>query len=286
MQFYASLVKRVHYTKRTPLALIVQNMLPLLVILISLLVTRTLLTMHDPPALELSPHLFFAKDEYNYLFVGGTYNNITAPMVDSVFKPCGVSAHTLGSDMNSTSICYEDTTRPPLQCPSHDYPQVQYHCNCDSCINANSSEGISGRGLFLSSGVPACYNGTGTGSRVLNLTLGEGKGMAKELNSYLMRTTSTFIQQRYGGISFGHKREDVEKKVDEMNIDSSLNLPFLATRESAKAWYSLKGYHAMPAYLNTLNNAILRGNLYKMSTHHRSEYGKTKLVIYLIRMLN
>ena len=33
------------------------------------------------------------------------------------------------------------------------------------------------------------------------------------------------------------------------------------TVSSRKHRYSLKGYHAMPAYLNTMNNAILRANL-------------------------
>ena len=37
--------------------------------------------------------------------------------------------------------------------------------------------------------------------------------------------------------------------------------PFLAARQAAKAWYSFKGYHAIPAYVNTLNNAILRAHL-------------------------
>ena len=39
--------------------------------------------------------------------------------------------------------------------------------------------------------------------------------------------------------------------------------PFLATRQAAKAWHSFKGYHALPAYVNTLSNAILRAHMPK-----------------------
>ena len=43
--------------------------------------------------------------------------------------------------------------------------------------------------------------------------------------------------------------------------DSNHSLPFLAVNEAAKVWYSFKAYHAMPVYLNVINNAILRAHL-------------------------
>ena len=285
VQFYASLVKRVHYTKGALVALVVQNILPLLLILVSLFIAHALLIVHDPPALELAPHLFFAKNKYNYLFVGGTYSNLTAPMVDSLFQPCGISAHTVGHASDSTSPCYQDKSWTPeqQQCPAGDYPQVQYSCNCASCMaslqdHSNCSVFVCSTEQPTCSGVPTCYNRTGTGSRVLNVTLSQGEAMTEQLHSYLLRSTSSFIEQRYGGNSFGHVREDVDESVDELNSDASLTLPFLASRGVAKAWYSLKGYHAMPAYLNTLNNAILRGSLENVSTDQKSEYGETMSV--------
>lgn len=39
-----------------------------------------------------------------------------------------------------------------------------------------------------------------------------------------------------------------------------------------QAWHTYKGYHAMPIYLNSLNNAILRANLPENYTNH-SQYG-------------
>lgn len=39
-----------------------------------------------------------------------------------------------------------------------------------------------------------------------------------------------------------------------------------------QAWYNNKGYHSMPVFLNTLNNAILRANLPK-NKGHPAAYG-------------
>ena len=51
--------------------------------------------------------------------------------------------------------------------------------------------------------------------------------------------------------------------VDDYYNNNNFNdsAPFLAVSEGAKAWYTFKGYHSMPAFLNVMNNAILRANV-------------------------
>lgn len=281
-QFYALLVKRVHYTKGKIVALMVQNLFPLVLITLSLLIARSLQAVSDPPPLELSPHLFFAKSRYNYLFAGGYRTNETAPMIDSLFRPCGIAAHSLGS-----AECYNFTK----DCDN--YPHDQYSCTCPPC-NQNLSQNVTQTYDPLSPDLgyltlqeyllrsqcnqsadpPPCYH-TFSGSMVQDLTetydpLSPDLGYLA-LQEYLLRSTDAFIQQRYGGVSFGHFREDVPASVDELNADSG-SLPFLATHSAAKVWYSLKGYHAMPSYLNTMNNAILRGSL--NDPDDQPEYGE------------
>lgn len=41
-----------------------------------------------------------------------------------------------------------------------------------------------------------------------------------------------------------------------------------------QVFYNNKGYHSMPTYLNSLNNAILRANLPK-SKGHPAAYGES-----------
>lgn len=270
-QFYALLVKRLLYTRGNLVALIVQNVFPLLVICLSLYIAKILQTVDDPPPLELSPHLFFAKSRYNYLFAGGYSTNTTAPLINSLFQPCGVSVSA------KDSVCYYNSSRSVL---CSNYPSQQYSCSCQTCDEQSS--------LPLSFEPPSCYDGTGTGSRVLNLTLPYNASDPDvgylSLHNYLLRSTDAFIQHRYGGVSFGHNKQIVADKVDELNSIPTSTLPFLATHSAAKVWYSFKGYHAMPAYLNTMNNAILRGSLSKGSqTKQQSDYGeKTSTVEVLL----
>ena len=262
----------------------IQNVLPLVIICLSLLIAHYLETVPDPPRLELSPNLFFAETKFNYLFAGGYYTNETGPLVDSLFQPCGVSAHILEPSTNTTSKCYENG-KSHHQCPKENYPQTQYSCTCvsgDDESNACPLEPYYHNMSQLPSDyIPPCYNGTVSGSRVQNLTRShDPSGNDSDwayyyLHNYLLRSTSSFVEQRYGGLSFGHSKDEVHPKVDQLNSDPHTTLPFLATRSAAKVWYSLKGYHALPAYLNTMNNAILRTNLINRNTQpDETQYGE------------
>ena len=106
-----------------------------------------------------------------------------------------------------------------------------------------------------------------TGSRIQNVTsaynISDPEMGYETFTKYLLRSKNSFIEDRYGGLTFGHEKTEVDPEVDEVNEESNNSLPFLATHSAAKVWYSLKGYHAMPTYLNVMNNAILRANLDK-----------------------
>ncbi|XP_074655833.1 ATP-binding cassette sub-family A member 2-like [Tubulanus polymorphus] len=75
---------------------------------------------------------------------------------------------------------------------------------------------------------------------------------------YFLNTHDEYRLNRYGAITSGYARKFVPE-------DFAENAPGLfrrlAVRDVSKVWYNDKGYHSMPAYLNTINNAILRANL-------------------------
>ena len=204
------------------------------------------------------------------MFAGGYYTNSTSSSVDSLFEPFGVSSVSFSQSIDKIRSTADDCSG---------YPQLQYSCTCPSC---NSSLVTNGSVFSFPDEVPPCYNGTVTGSRVQNLTLPydplDPDVGYYYLHNYLLRSTNSFIEQRYGGVSFGHVKDSVAASVDEINSATS-TLPFLATRSAAKVWYSFKGYHAMPAYLNAMNNAILRGNL---PDHSSSKVGKFKVSNFVI----
>ena len=243
----------------------IQNIFPFLVLALSLFIAHNLQTVPDPPPLELSPNLFFAKSPDNYIFVGGSKENGSLPVMETLFKPCGAGGHLLGSSTSPSSACYYYGNKS-MTCDPGTYPQNQYVCTCeddDTCSNDSVPFPFPNP-----SQLPQCYNGTVTGSRIQNLSTifanaSDPETAYETLTEYLLRSKNSFIEKRYGGLSFGHVKTEVDPTMDEINADSNTSLPFLATHAAAKVWYSLKAYHAMPTYINVMNNAILRANLDK-----------------------
>uniref|UniRef100_A0A669QJ45 ATP binding cassette subfamily A member 12 n=1 Tax=Phasianus colchicus TaxID=9054 RepID=A0A669QJ45_PHACC len=72
------------------------------------------------------------------------------------------------------------------------------------------------------------------------------------VETYILATTKDFLQKRYGGWSFGMP----------LTRDLQFDIkPVPPSRTLTKVWYNPEGYHSLPAYLNSLNNFILRANL-------------------------
>uniref|UniRef100_A0A8C3EYX1 ATP binding cassette subfamily A member 12 n=1 Tax=Corvus moneduloides TaxID=1196302 RepID=A0A8C3EYX1_CORMO len=70
------------------------------------------------------------------------------------------------------------------------------------------------------------------------------------VETYILATTKDFLQKRYGGWSFGLP----------LTADLQFDIrPVPPNRTLTKVWYNPEGYHSLPAYLNSLNNFILRG---------------------------
>ena len=105
-----------------------------------------------------------------------------------------------------------------------------------------------------------------TGTKIQNVSYQcesaeEREETNQRLVSYLLGTKADYIQVRYGGVSFGHVRSEVSECLDARNMEGGDDWLFLATRQAAKAWHSFKGFHALPAYVNTLSNSILRAHM-------------------------
>ncbi|XP_052774715.1 ATP-binding cassette sub-family A member 2-like isoform X2 [Mya arenaria] len=93
-----------------------------------------------------------------------------------------------------------------------------------------------------------------------------------EQGKYYLYTTDEYRLHRYGAFSFGTECESVPKNFGE---NSPTIFRQLAVRGTAIAWFNQKGFHSMPTYLNTLNNAILRANLNQSIKGHPAAYGIT-----------
>uniref|UniRef100_A0AAR2KD85 ABC transporter domain-containing protein n=1 Tax=Pygocentrus nattereri TaxID=42514 RepID=A0AAR2KD85_PYGNA len=70
--------------------------------------------------------------------------------------------------------------------------------------------------------------------------------------NYLLTTANDFIRNRYGGWSFGNSLP-IDLQMDILEVPKNKTL--------TKVWYNPEGHHTLPAYLNSLNNFILRSNI-------------------------
>uniref|UniRef100_A0A668A1F8 ATP binding cassette subfamily A member 12 n=1 Tax=Myripristis murdjan TaxID=586833 RepID=A0A668A1F8_9TELE len=73
-----------------------------------------------------------------------------------------------------------------------------------------------------------------------------------DVEYYLISTANDFIRNRYGGFDFG-KPLPPGLRMDLREVPENRTL--------SKVWYNPEGHHTMPAYLNSLNNFILRSSL-------------------------
>uniref|UniRef100_A0A669B0Q2 ATP binding cassette subfamily A member 12 n=1 Tax=Oreochromis niloticus TaxID=8128 RepID=A0A669B0Q2_ORENI len=89
----------------------------------------------------------------------------------------------------------------------------------------------------------------------------------------IFSTANDFIRNRYGGFAFG------------MPLPADLKMDITAVPENrtlSKVWFNPEGHHTMPAYLNSLNNFILRANLpadkdprkYAISVYSQPYFGR------------
>ncbi|XP_037068888.1 ATP-binding cassette sub-family A member 2-like [Pollicipes pollicipes] len=77
-------------------------------------------------------------------------------------------------------------------------------------------------------------------------------------SEFYRATTDIYRLRRYGGLSLGLVHAATPP---EFGRHLSPAARRTAVRRRAKAWFNHKGLHAVPAYVNALNNAVLRANL-------------------------
>ncbi|XP_073746135.1 ATP-binding cassette sub-family A member 2 [Callorhinus ursinus] len=80
------------------------------------------------------------------------------------------------------------------------------------------------------------------------------------VSEYLLFTSDRFRLHRYGAITFGNVQKSIPAS---FGARAPVMVRKIAVRRAAQVFYNNKGYHSMPTYLNSLNNAILRANLPK-----------------------
>ncbi|XP_049904471.1 glucosylceramide transporter ABCA12 isoform X1 [Epinephelus moara] len=225
-QMAAMLIKRFHHSRRDWKGLISQILLPVLFIVFAMGLSSIKKDLRHYPELELSPALYNFEPSYSFF---SNKNPNSAHLVDTMMSFPGIDNACLAKPSNL--VCTRSTnnwssrgnsSKPFNVCKCTHQEQI-----CDANNFQPPHKKISSSQIM--------YNLSGI-----------------DVEKYLVATTNDFIRNRYGGFSLG------------MPLPPDLLMDITAVpknRTLSKVWFNPEGHHTMPAYLNSLNNIILRANL-------------------------
>ncbi|XP_022522358.2 retinal-specific phospholipid-transporting ATPase ABCA4a isoform X2 [Astyanax mexicanus] len=303
-QFLALLIKRFHHTTRSGKDFFAQIVLPASFVLVSLMFTLIVPPFGEYPSLTLSPWIYGRQ----FTFFSNEQSEMEGMkyFADVLLNRPGFGTRCMVDEPLEEYPCNNITTEweKPLVNPAlvdvlnkSQWTELRPSPDCQCSTPTKLTM------------LPVCPEGAGglplpqriqsTGDVLIDLT-------GRNISDYLVKTYPTLIrtslkskywvnEQRYGGISVGGRlpvvglspktiQDTAEQLGGIFNItagkhvkralrDTGTFLRYMETEYNVKVWYNNKGWHAMPAFLNVANNAILRAHL--PTNANPSEYGVT-----------
>ncbi|XP_061548446.1 glucosylceramide transporter ABCA12 [Phycodurus eques] len=225
-QIKAILIKRFHHSCRDYRGLISQLLLPVLFVAFAMGLGSIKNDLWHYPELELSPALYNIRPSYSFF---SNHNGRSSQMVDTMMSFPGMDDSC--RDQSSDPVCTSQTNSW-----NSGGNRTTSFSDCKCTLQEQICHGE--RFHPASRQIPSSqivYNLSGI-----------------NVENYLLTTANTFIRNRYGGFEFG-MRLPRDLKMDLLPKSNNVTL--------SKVWFNPEGYHTMPAYLNSLNNVILRSKL-------------------------
>uniref|UniRef100_A0A673B3D3 ATP-binding cassette, sub-family A (ABC1), member 12 n=1 Tax=Sphaeramia orbicularis TaxID=375764 RepID=A0A673B3D3_9TELE len=221
-QIMAILIKRFHHSRRDWKGLISQLLLPVLFVLFAMGLGSIKNDMQHFPELELSPALYNIGPSYSFF---SNQNPNSSNLVDAMLSFPGMDNACLekSNDHTCMFICFLCISL--LSCCKLSFFHLLQVCDAGNYQPPHKK-------------IPSSQT-------VYNLS-------GINLENYLVVTGNDFIRNRYGGFAFG-KPLPLDLQIDLKAVPKNRTL--------SKVWFNPEGHHTMPAYLNSLNNIILRANL-------------------------
>ncbi|XP_077470976.1 retinal-specific phospholipid-transporting ATPase ABCA4-like isoform X1 [Stigmatopora argus] len=290
-QFHALVVKRFHHATRSLKDFVAQIVLPASFVLVALIFTTIVPPFGEYPNLTLTPWMygpqvtFFSNEQpsdpsmrhFAERFLMGP--GLATRCMQG--EPLGMPCNDVASLWQRPDI--DAVTENILQSPEWNQLNPSPSCLCSSSKKLTM--------------MPICPAGAGglpplqrleiTGDTMMDLT-------GRNISDFLVKTYPSLIrtslkskywvnEQRYGGLSVGGQLPILDVEPSDIGnvfrqLGQMLNVtagqhskaalqdlgPFLRYMESEfniKVWYNNKGWHAMVAFMNVANNAILRAFL-------------------------
>ncbi|XP_066541950.1 glucosylceramide transporter ABCA12 [Hoplias malabaricus] len=229
-QVLAILVKRFHHSRRNWKGLISQVLLPVLFVIAAMGLGSIKSDLQYFPEMELSPAIYDIGKAYSFF---SNQNPNSSYLVDTMMSYPGIDVYCM--DKPNSDVCHRRVSVASSAWTSGgNGSSWSGSCKCNNLVQTCQQTGFD---------PPHTTNPSS--QIVYNLT-------NINIENYLLTTANAYIRDRYGGWSFGNP----------LPIDLQMDLQEVPkNRTLTKVWYNPEGYHSLPAYLNSLNNFILRSSL-------------------------
>ncbi|XP_033029913.1 phospholipid-transporting ATPase ABCA1 [Lacerta agilis] len=303
-QFVALLWKRLLIAKRSRKGFFAQIVLPAVFVCIALIFSLIVPPFGKYPSLELQPWMY--DKQYTFISNDAPEDTGTQKLLDALLNKPGFGTRCMeGYSIPNTpcSVGEEEWTTDPVP---EELMEIFRNGNwtmenpSPSCICSNETV------KKMLPVCPAAAGGLPPPQRVLNTTDILQNLTGRNISDYLVKTYAQIIGKslnykfwvnefRYGGFSLGAssslvlpRREEVNEAIKQvkkileiakggsgerfLNSLSSF-MKGMDTNDNVKVWFNNKGWHAISAFLNMMNNAILRANL--QEGENPSAYGIT-----------
>uniref|UniRef100_A0AAZ3RPX1 P-type phospholipid transporter n=1 Tax=Oncorhynchus tshawytscha TaxID=74940 RepID=A0AAZ3RPX1_ONCTS len=262
-QFLALLVKRFHHATRSYKDFLAQIVLPASFVLIALIFTMIVPPFGEYPPLILTPWMY--GKQLTFFSNERLENNQMRHFTKVLLNPPGLGTRCMAGSPLQNLPCENETlgwetpavssiANNILQSPEWHLLNPSPSCQCST----NKKLTMLPICPIGAGGLPPMQRKEATGDILLDLT-------DRNITDYLVKTYPSLIRQRYGGLSVGGQLPILEvspKQIQDtlsqlmkmLNVTGVLITTYLV-------WYNNKGWHAMVAFMNVANNAILRAHL-------------------------
>ncbi|XP_041064203.1 retinal-specific phospholipid-transporting ATPase ABCA4 [Carcharodon carcharias] len=303
-QFKALFIKRFNHAIRSQKDFLAQFLLPANFVLLALIFSLIIPPFGEYKSLTIHPWMY--GKQYTFFSNERPWNKKMSQLTEVLVNKPGFGTRCMRENPIVGYPCSNKTSN--WEIPKRDPAIVNLlRSPLYSGSNASPSCQCSTRGRMIM--LPYCPEGAGglppvqriqrTTDILQNLT-------KRNISDFLVKTYPKLIkssmkskywvnEQRYGGISIGGKLPVLHldlKQIDTFftqlgrmfNITGGKNtqmafrsldafLKHFETEENIKVWFNNKGWHAIVAFMNVANNAILRANL--PDRQHAEDYGIT-----------
>uniref|UniRef100_A0A673GSD4 P-type phospholipid transporter n=1 Tax=Sinocyclocheilus rhinocerous TaxID=307959 RepID=A0A673GSD4_9TELE len=267
-QFVALLWKRLLYARRSRKGFFAQIVLPAVFVCIALVFSLIVPPFGKYPSLALNPWMY--EDQFTFISDDAPHDISTQKLLNALLDDPGFGTRcmegepitdvpcTMGDEEWSTQEVAESVMDIFTSTNwTMDNPSPACECSCN------------GKKKML----PECPAGAG-GLPPPQIKMSETETLqnltGRNISDYLVKTYAQIIGKslknkiwvnefRYGGFSLGARRIVHEVFLLILRLSAFIN--GLDTKNNVKIWFNNKGWHSIGAFLNVMNNGILRANL-------------------------